>query len=393
MKTKKYLPLILISFTLIIILNITILNYYKKFVTNTLNSVASSLIASYPEAEDQIMDIIIYGDKNLNVFKKYNINNETIHNVSNYSNLTFKILFITNLIYFSIIFMFFLSYFLYNKKIKKEIRLINNYLTKIIKGTYDLDIADYNEDDLSVLKNDIYKVTIKLKEYSSYEHREKLFLMNTLEDISHQLKTPLTALMLTNDILKSRDLTESEYQEFLTKETKELERMEWLITTLLKISKLDSGTITLKKETIKASDLITKSLSSLNISLELKNIKLITNNLDFDLTCDINWTTEALTNIIKNAIEHLQDSGIITIIGETNPLYKALIIKDNGLGIKKSDLKNIFERFYSTNNSKNSFGIGLNMAKLIIEQQNGKIEVKSQKGDTEFKIIFNKNNY
>ena len=154
-------------------------------------------------------------------------------------------------------------------------------------------------------------------------------------------------------------------------------------------------------------------IDTLSIALELKNIEIITEDLDYNLVCDKNWTKEALTNIIKNiltnilsgdnirtniiknAIEHLpNEEGRITIKGENNPLYQGIIITDNGPGIKKEDIKNIFKRFYSTNTAKNSVGIGLNMAKLIIEKQNGKIEVESElKRFTTFKIIFPKNNY
>jgi len=394
MKIKHYLNIFLISLGLILVLNITLIKYYNAYITDTLNSVTNALVEAYPESEDKIIDIILDGPKDSKVLKKYGLDSKTISSVSNYHSLTIKLLILTNLIYFSILFIFLFHNIMMSKKIKKEIGLINSYLTKILKGTYDINIADYNEDELSILKNDIYKVTIKLKEYSNFEHQEKVYLMTTLEDISHQLKTPLTALMITNDILKSNNLTKEEYIEFLNKETKELERMEWLITTLLKISKLDSGSIKLKKENIKISNIIASSLEALGIAIELKNINIVTNNLDFNLICDFNWTKEALINILKNAIEHLGDGGTITISGDDNPLYFGITITDNGPGIKREDIKNIFKRFYSTNTTKNSIGIGLNMAKLIIEHQNGKIEVKSRLGEyTTFKIIFSKNDY
>lgn len=392
MKTKKYFVLITITFILLIILNITISKTYENYLFRTLNNITSNLIEKYPESEDAILDTIIYSNNTLNVLPKYGINSKTLTEISHIRKVQLNTIIITTSIYLIIVSIFALYFLLHNLKMKKEIITINSYLNKILQGSYELNIADYNEDELSILKNDIYKVTIKLKELTEYERNEQVYLMNTLEDISHQLKTPLTALMLTNDILKSSNLSEAEYREFLNKETKELERMEWLITTLLKYSKLDSGSAILKKENIRAYDLIASSLEPLNISIELKNIELVIENLNFNLNCDINWTKEAFTNIIKNAVEHLESKGNITITGENNPLYKAITIKDNGVGIKESDIKNIFKRFYSTNSSKNSVGIGLNMAKLIFEKQNGSIEVTSEVGKyTSFKIIFYKN--
>lgn len=392
MKPKKILILITGTFFLLLILNITIAKTYEHYVYNSLNNIVTNLVEKYPDVEDTIMDTILNKNDNPNILNKYGLNPNTLKEITSFKNMEINIIIITCSIYLIIVSLFVLYLLLTNLKIKKEISTINSYLNNILQGSYELNIADYNEDEISVLKNDIYKITIKLKELSEYERKEQIYLMNTLEDISHQLKTPLTALMLTNDILKSSDLTETEYNEFLNKETKELERMEWLITTLLKYSKLDSGSVKLKNENIKAFKLIDSALESLSIPLELKNIDVLKDNLNFNLKCDINWTKEAFINIFKNAIEHLSINGKITITGENNPLYKAITIKDNGVGIKDSDIKNIFKRFYSTNNSKNSIGIGLNMAKLIIEKQNGTIEVTSEVGKfTSFKVIFYKN--
>ena len=394
MKTKRFLIVITITFFLLLILNITISKSYEHYLFTTLNNITSNLVSKYPESEDLIMNTIIYQDNSLNILPKYGINSKTLKEMTNFKKTRTNTIIITTSIYLIIISLFALYNLVHNLKIKKEIKTINSYLNKILQGSYELNIADYNEDELSILKNDIYKVTIKLKELSLYEKNEQIYLMNTLEDISHQLKTPLTALMLTNDILKSNDLSKEELNKFLNKETKELERMEWLITTLLKYSKLDSGSVTLKKETIKAYQIIESALEPLSIQIELKNIEIIKNNLNFNLNCDINWTKEAFTNILKNAVEYLDNNGTIIITGENNPLYKSIIIRDNGKGIKESEIKNIFKRFYSTNSSKNSIGIGLNMAKLIIERQNGMIEVTSEEGKyTTFRIIFPKKNY
>ena len=162
---------------------------------------------------------------------------------------------------------------------------------------------------------------------------------------------------------------------------------------LLKLSKLDSGAVKFKKEKVKVEELIDEALESLLVSLELKKVKVIKKHLDFNLICDRAWMREALTNILKNAYEHVLENGNIIINGEDNPVYKAIIITDDGVGIKKKEIKNIFKRFYSTSSSKNSMGIGLNMARIIVQKHNGKIEVTSEPGKyTTFKIMFMKRN-
>lgn len=395
MKAKNVIIMLLISAILIVSLNVILIKSYDNYLYHSYSEVINTLAAKYPESETEIIEIITKNKTNSNILNKYGIEADTLKELNSYKGIRNKTILITSSFYLIILSGSIIIYCCYSLKIKKEIKTINKYLGNILKGDYNLNIADYNEDELSILKNDIYKVTIKLKELSEYERHEQVYLMNTLEDISHQLKTPLTALMVTNDILKDNNLTKKEQTELLNKQTKELEKMEWLITTLLKYSKLDSGSVKLKKENVKVNKLINSILDTLSIALELKNIKIELIDLDFTLTCDNNWTKEAITNIIKNAIEHLDSGeGCIVIKGEDNPIYSSITITDNGPGIKKEDIKNIFKRFYSKNTAKNSIGIGLNMAKLIIEKQNGKIEVESELGRyTTFSIIFPKKNY
>jgi len=393
MKIKKIGIILLESIILLFLLNEILFYQYENYVYGTYSKIVSRLVEKFPESEQEIMDTIINGEGKENSLTKYGIHEDTLENIHSFKKIKQKTILITSTIYLLIILTAVIIYLKYSLKIKKEIKKINKYLQEILKGTYDLNIADYDEDALSLLKNDIYKVTIKLKELSEYEHHEQIFLMNTLEDISHQLKTPLTALMVTNDILKNTNLTKQERMDFLNKQTKELEKMEWLITTLLKYSKLDSGSIKLKKEKVNIEEMIKSIIETLSIAIELKNITIELEELDFELICDANWTKEALTNIIKNAYEHIDIDGEITIKGENNPLYQSIIITDNGKGIAKEEISNIFKRFYTTNSTKNSIGIGLNMAKLIIEKQKGKIEVASEIGKyTTFKVIFPKKN-
>lgn len=394
MKNKKIFVFLISSLLLLLILIFSLVKLYDLYVYETLNKIVYTLENVYPDMEIDMIDALKEIEDVPEVLAKYGIDPDTVSELGIYQDFRVDIVFLVIVVFLLFLLLFLFIYFWRDRKIKREIHVINGYLQDILNDRYELNIAEYNENELSVLKNDIYKVTIKLKELSNYEQKEQQFLMNTLEDISHQLKTPLTALMITNDILMSHDLTEEERLDFLKKESKELEKMEWLITTLLKLSKLDSGQVKFKKEKVKAETLIDDALESLLISLELKHVTIIKKNLDFNLFCDILWMREALTNVLKNACEHSLENGKITITGDDNPVYKSIFITDNGVGIKKSDIKNIFKRFYSTSSSKNSMGIGLNMARIIIEKHNGKIEVESEVGKyTIFKIIFIKRNY
>lgn len=393
MKNRKFVFIILICIGLVILFNISLLKLYDFYVYQSLNKIVYVLEDKYSNIEGELIEALVNDGETEDVLGKYGINENTINELDSYQDFRVKIILLVSSTFIVVLLFLLLIYYMYNRKLKKEVRVINQYLQDILNDNYELNIADYNEDDLSVLKNDIYKVTIKLKNLSNYEQREQQFLMSTLEDISHQLKTPLTALMITNDILVNNDLSKEERKEFLMREAKELEKMEWLITTLLKLSKLDSGAVKFKKEKVRVEELIDEALESLLVSLELKKVKVIKKHLDFNLICDRAWMREALTNILKNAYEHVLENGNIIINGEDNPVYKAIQITDDGVGIKKEEIKNIFKRFYSTSSSKNSMGIGLNMARIIVQKHNGKIEVTSEPGKyTTFKIMFMKRN-
>ena len=281
-------------------------------------------------------------------------------------------------------------YHLYKKN--KKIKNLSTYMNNILNNNYSLDIRDYEEGNLSNLKNDIYKMTVKLKEQSDSSQKEKKYLEEVLSDISHQLKTPLTSMYVINDVLLSdKKIDDSNKQEFLIKNRKELERIEWLVTSLLKMSRLDSGSEKIIPKETKLDDLIKKTVTPLEIPIELKNQHLI---LDYDknikLNIDLNWTTEALINILKNAHEHTKENGTIQIKVKDTVIYTEIEIIDTGEGISTTDLPHIFERFYKGKTNKESIGIGLNMAKKIINLEKGDIKVISNSNGTTFNIKFYK---
>lgn len=284
-----------------------------------------------------------------------------------------------------------LTFYNVTKKRYKKIADLNNYLSLVCAGNYLIDIKDNTEGELSILKNNLYKVIVLLRSKNELLEKDKIYLADSLADISHQLKTPLTSLMVMVDLLKNEKNIDKQ-KEFISIIEIQISKIKWLVENLLKLSKLDAGTIKFKKEKIDVLSVITKSLSPFLVQMEMKNISLETTINDFSFTGDLNWTSEAVENIIKNCIEHTDDNGKLNIETGVTNIYSYIKITDNGCGIKKKDLPHIFERFYQgENSSKESVGIGLALAKTIVENQGGSIEVTSEENvGTEFIIKFNK---
>lgn len=282
---------------------------------------------------------------------------------------------------------------IYTRRRYQDITELTGYLRRIAGGDYSLDIRDNTEGELSILKNDIYKVTLILSKQAELLKSEKEQLADALSDISHQLKTPLTSMLVMAELLSKSELEPAKRAEFTKNLKLQLERMEWLLTSLLKLSKLDAGTIEFKKEAISAEALVNHAVKPLLIPMELKEQKLV---LEGEHTAtflgDFNWTSEAILNILKNCMEHTGVGGTITVRYSENPLYTELLITDNGSGISKEDLPFIFKRFYRGKNAgAESVGIGLAMAKSIVMSQNGDISVTSRlKEGTRFSIKFYK---
>ena len=201
-----------------------------------------------------------------------------------------------------------------------------------------------------------------------------------MADISHQLKTPLTSLMVMNDLLQEEE-NEEKRREFIKTQSSQLDRMNWLIQTLLKLSKLDAGTIELKKEDVAAEELIEEAVKPFAIQFDIRNMKLKTDITKAMIRCDKNWTVEALQNIIKNCMEHMDEGGVLSVATNDTNIYSEIVIRDTGCGIAKEDLSHVFERFYKGKNAgKDSVGIGLALSKSIVEGQQGEILVNSEEG-------------
>lgn len=275
----------------------------------------------------------------------------------------------------------------------KEVGKLSGYLKRISNGDYTLDIRDNYEGELSILKSDIYKVTLMLSEQGSLLKKDKVKLTEAISDISHQLKTPLTSMMVMTDLLSDDGLPVVKRKEFTHNIRVQLERIEWLVSSLLKLSKIDAGTAIFKREKVIVKDLIEKTLEPMLIPIDVKEQTVL---LEGDETVsflgDLNWTIEALINIVKNCVEHTATGGELSISFAENLLFTEIIITDNGKGIPKEDLPYIFNRFYKgKSGGEDSIGIGLAMAYSIITSQQGDIEIKSAEGKgTEFRVKFYK---
>lgn len=274
-----------------------------------------------------------------------------------------------------------------------EIEKLSGYLRQITSGDFTLDVRDNHEGELSILKSDIYKVTRMLSEHGTLLKEDKAKLTNAISDISHQLKTPLTSMMVMVDLLRDPQLAENKRVEFTRNIQVQLERMEWLVSSLLKLSKIDAGTIAFKKEPVMVKELVKRAVEPLLVPMDIKLQNL---NIDGDenaaFTGDFNWSAEALINILKNCVEHTDEGGEISISYYENALFTEISIRDNGKGIPKDDLPYIFKRFYKGKNANDdSVGIGLAMASSMIKSQKGDIEVTSEIGvGTLFQIKFYK---
>lgn len=383
---------IIISFLFLSLFIISNYHFRQQYQT-TNNLLLSSLInkikTTYPElSEIEIIEVLNNPDlAEEDLFKKYGINiqNESLSiKQQNLNNQYFLFTIISILIYSLTIILIII---IYNKKEKAKINKITNYLKELNNHQYSLAIEDNQEEDLSLLKNEIYKTAITLNEQTLLLKKDKESLKDSLSDISHQLKTPLTSINLMIDTLRHQDnLSTMERRELLNNIHRKITNTNFLVHSLLKLSKFDANTIEFNRQNNSLSKILKEVLDNLSTLSDLKNIKInIKGSKDISLYCDYKWEVEALTNIIKNCIEHSNNSSKIDITYQKNDIFTKIIIQDNGCGISKKDLPHIFDRFYKAqNSSKDSIGIGLSLAKTIIEKDNGYITVDSviNKGTT-----------
>ena len=284
-----------------------------------------------------------------------------------------------------------LIFLYFNKKKDKEINKITKCIEEINRRNYKLEIDDISEDELSILKNEIYKTTIMLKEAAENSNKEKLELKDSLLDISHQLKTPLTSILIILDnLIDDPEMDKDIREDFIKDIKREINGINFLVQSILKLSKLDTNTINFIEDEIELNKIVIEAIKNVSMLSDLRNVnvnlKIKSNSV---IKCDFKWQVEAISNILKNCIEHSNENSDVIVIIEDNKVYSKIIIKDNGGGIAKEDLPHIFERFYKGKNAtSDSIGIGLSLAKTIIEKDNGTISVQSSDKGSIFEIKY-----
>ena len=264
---------------------------------------------------------------------------------------------------------------------------LKEYLENINKGNYSLNI-DVDK-DFAIVSDELYKTVVTLRELRENAVKDKMSLKDNIADISHQLKTPITSINIMSQLMED-SCSKDENQEYIHRLNKQIQRLETLTDSLLTMSKLDANTIKFTKETINLKDIIDLAIEPIVSLIEKKNITINILDDNSSMEGDIRWLSEAFLNIIKNSVEHMEDSGKIDILISSNPIFKQIIVEDNGVGFLKEDIPYIFNRFYKGKNAnKDSIGIGLSMSKLILTKHNGEISVENKKdGGARFRIKF-----
>lgn len=280
---------------------------------------------------------------------------------------------------------------LYLRRRKERLDQLTLYMERISMGQYDLDLLDNSEDELSNLKNQLYKIMIYLKEQADRERDSRKVLADSVSDISHQLKTPLTsAVIMLDNLTDNPDMDPATRRKFIAEAARQVDSMKWMIVSMLKLSRLDAGIIEFEEKEFSLDEMIASGAESLEVLAELKSQTVeIAGAKGAYLTGDFRWNREAFVNILKNAIEHSPEEAKITVKVEENAVYTAIAVSNPGEPISREMERQIFRRYYSAARSADdNAGIGLPLAKAIVERQKGYLSVDSADGENTFTIKY-----
>jgi Signal transduction histidine kinase len=292
------------------------------------------------------------------------------------------------------IFLGILAIIIYLQRRQHRIEELQRYMEKLSRGNYCLNLEENNDDELSGLRNEVYRLTVQLKESAALEQGRRQALADSVANISHQLKTPMTSMtILLDNLTENEEMDRITRHRFLTEVRRQLMGMSWLIANMLKLSRLEAGVVELQRTSVEAGQLVEKCTARLQTAAEWKAVGLeVWLQPGAALYVDENWTVEALCNIIKNAIEHSPEGGSVRISASENEIYTKICVADSGSGISGEERERLFQRFYrGSNAAQDSIGIGLALAKEVVEQQHGHIQVESKEGEgTVFSLRFMK---
>ena len=398
---KKFIIIFFVSMAVLGILGAfsanTYMNVIRKSTDNTIIRIISNVCEMYPDITN-VEIVKILNDKSddfytVDMLRHYGI---TENEWSILKNEEMKhTLVVSNVLFFLLGgFSLFGLFLIYLRVQQNEVRRITNYLVKINNGQYDLNLRYNSEGVISILENEIYKTTVHLRESCEASMKDKMILKDSISDISHQLKTPLTSIMIMVDnIIDDKDMPEEIKDEFIADIKKSTVHISFLVQSLLKLSRLDANAVDFTKKPENIRDIFSDCMKKTELLAEVREVNVSAGSEDIDLICDKKWITEAFTNIVKNCIEHTNRNGSVTLLAKDSRFDTKIIISDTGCGISEKELPYIFERFYKTkNSSEDSIGIGLSLSKAIIEKHNGYIIADSEVGKgTTFTIKFLKN--
>ena len=396
MKNKKTIILIIViiliytfSFNMVYLYQE---NIYKEKYNMFVNNIISVIKEKYPDISNKDIIDILNNKTNLNYLNEYGIDYDNEFALISMDKENKKIFIINNVI-LSLFILILSIILIINKKYENnKLEEIIHLIEEINKKNYNLNIKGTDETMISKLKNEIYKTVVMLKNDAENSLKDKIIIKTYLEDISHQLKTPLTVINIALDnLIDNPNMDEKNRSEFISKIAKENANINNLIQNLLKLSKFDVNVINFVNKSVSIKEFLNKIVDKISLIADLKNINIKVNILnDFNLNIDLNWQIEALSNIVKNAIEYSKENDIVYINCNDNKIYSKIEVINNGI-INDKELNKIFDRFYTNKKGySESVGIGLSLAKNIIEKNNGKIDVYSKDGKTIFTIKYYK---
>lgn len=299
---------------------------------------------------------------------------------------------ITLLIVFVVMaFIYFINFMIIKSLQNKYIKEIDRYISSLMNQEFDINLKEDDEGIVSNLNNRFNKLGLAIRRNYADMNRENIAIRDNIADISHQIKTPLAALAMYNEILSDSSNLSDEQLEFVDHSKKQIDRLRWLISSLLTLSKIDANTIKFNKQEFELSELSSNFETILMSQLKKKNLRLVEKgDLDKVVHLDLDWTREALLNVVKNATEHAFENTDIEIIYTSNISMVSIEVKNKGNTIDSKDITRIFDRFYKAKSSINfeSVGIGLNLAKNIVESQGGSLTVYNMDRGVKFDFVF-----
>ena len=385
-------------------------NKYKNMENTYIRCIIENVISQYPDFDMEEVAIILnksYSELESSttseefdsILRKNGITDNTFY-IKDMSDIRNVNIIVSTSIIGVMSVLFIICFCMYLRRRKKDIFELQDYMDKISRGNYELEINDNSEDELSSLKNSLYKIMVYMKEQADSARIKKVMLAQSVSDISHQLKTPLTSTQVLLDNLNDNpDMDYSTRKKFIYEALNQVNGMSWMIVTMLKLSRIDAGVVEFNNENISINKIIEEAVGNLEVIAEIKNVNIEKyidnhnenklNKSDIYINGDYNWNREALQNIIKNAIEHSNDKGTVKINITDNDVYTAVYITNRGDKLSDQRQKQIFERYYSeAKYEDNSMGIGLPLAKAVIEKQGGYISVKSDDEETVFIVKY-----